>query len=228
MTDEASKVVQQRPARTRYEATYFVESYDRLRYHGLGGRYNNWRLRRLLGKAVKALPAGALVLDVPCGTGRIDNWLLRASLRVIAADISAAMLAVARRKVRPTPFSAGFLNADAGRLPLRSRSVEAVFSIRLLHLIDRPARLAVLSEMARVTRQWVVVEYRTIEKRVKAAKRVVIQRLTGRPRPRKKMALADVEHELSLCGLVAERYYFPSRWFSGSVVVIARRRDTTG
>src|SRR3989442_1673113 len=95
----------------RYQDTDVAEAYDRQRFHSPRGRYNNWRLRRLLNKVLEGLSPGSVVLDIPCGTGRIDNWLLNASLRVIAADISMEMLAVARQKVRPMPSWLGFLSS---------------------------------------------------------------------------------------------------------------------
>ena len=216
-------VVGRCPVAVRYQDTDVAEAYDRQRFHSPRGRYNNWRLRRLLNKVLEGLSPSSVVLDIPCGTGRIDNWLLNASFRVIAADISMEMLAVARREVRPMPWWLGFLRADAGHLPFRSRSVDGVLCIRFLHLLDQQARLRCLNEMARVTRQWVVVEYR-IERPVKAAKRALIRWLTGRT-GRKKMMVSGIADELSKCGLLADRYYFVSRWFSGSVLVMAHRQE---
>jgi 2-polyprenyl-3-methyl-5-hydroxy-6-metoxy-1,4-benzoquinol methylase len=76
----------------RYQSAHAGAAHDRRRFHILGSRYNNWRLRRLLNKPLRSLPPGSIVLDIPCGTGRIDNWLLNLSLRVIAADISREIL----------------------------------------------------------------------------------------------------------------------------------------
>jgi ubiquinone/menaquinone biosynthesis C-methylase UbiE len=212
-----------RPVAVRYQDPDVAEAYDRGRFHSLGGRYKNWRLYRLLNQILKSLPPHSLVLDMPCGTGRIDNWLLKASARVIAADISSEMLVVARQKIRPKSSWLGFLRADASHLPFRSRSVDGVLSIRFLHLLDRQGRRRVLNELARVARQWTVVEYR-VERPVKAAKRALIRRLTGRT-GRKRMGIADIAVELAACGLTAERYYFISRWFSGSVFIMARRHS---
>ncbi len=209
-----------RPAAVRYQDTDVAEAYDRRRFDSLGGRYKNWRLRRLLNKILKSLPPGSTVLDIPCGTGRIDNWLLKTPVRVIASDISRAMLGVARQKVRPTSLWLGFLRADANRLPFRSGSVDGVLSIRFLHLLDQRARLRALDELARVARRWAVVEYR-VERPVKAAKRAIIRWCTGRT-GRKKMTVADIADERNECGLVGDGYYFISRWFSGSVLVKAR------
>jgi ubiquinone/menaquinone biosynthesis C-methylase UbiE len=213
-----------RPAAVRYQDPAVANAYDRQRFHHPRGQYNNWRLRRLLHKALGNLPAGSVVLDVPCGTGRIDNWLLNARLRVVAADISSEMLAVARQKVRPTASWLGFLRADADHLPLRSRSVDVVLCIRFLHLLDREARLRVLSEVARVARRGVIIEFR-VERRVKRAKRALVSWLTGGA-ARKKMTVFEISGELSRCGLLVDRHDFVSRWFSGSVLVTACHQDS--
>jgi len=212
-----------RRAAIRYQDPVVANAYDRQRFHHPRGRYHNWRLRKLLDKALGILSPGSVVLDIPCGTGRIDNWLLNASLRVIAADISSEMLAVARRKVRPTASWLGFLRADADHLPLRSRSVDVVLCIRFLHLLDHEARLSVLSEIARVAKGSAIVEFR-VERRVKTAKRALVSWLTRRA-TRKKMTVFEIADELSRCGLLVDRYYFVSRWFSGSVLVTARHQD---
>ncbi len=219
---QAARRSNRRPATVRYQATGVAEGYDR-RFEGIRGRYNNWRLRRLLRDVTKRLPPHAVVLDMPCGTGRIDRWLLEESFHVVAADVSGAMLEVARRKMGPVPAGSELLAADAHCLPFRSKSVDAVFSIRFVHLLDRAARLAALTELARVSRDWVLVEYRGIEKPGRAAKRAIAAALTGQPACPRKMRVTEIATELDACGLAPERYYFPSRLFSGSVLVLARR-----
>jgi hypothetical protein len=65
-----------RPLSIEYQSHDVAETYDRRRFHSLGGRYNNWRLHRLLNSILQRLPRGSVVLDIPCGTGRIDHCLL--------------------------------------------------------------------------------------------------------------------------------------------------------
>jgi SAM-dependent methyltransferase len=209
------------PPAVRYQAADVAETYDRRRFCRLSGRYNNWRLRRLLRRCLRNLPPHSIVLDVPCGTGRIDNWLLEKLLRVVAADISNEMLAVARRRIGRTSSWLGFVRADAERLPFRTGSVDAVVSIRFLHLLDRDARLTVLREAARVARQWVLIEYRGLDKRIKMAKRALVRRLTGREVGRNRI-IPGIIDELNECGLRVQSYFLISRWFSGSVLILAR------
>jgi len=209
----------------RYQNRDVATIYDRHRYESPIGRYKNWWLKRQLARLVAAVPPGGLVLDLPCGTGRIDNWLLEAPVRVIASDISAEMLDVARQKVRPTAGWLGFMRAEAGRLPFRSGSIEGVFSIRFFHLLDQPVRLAALSEMARVAKGWVVIEYGRMETPIKAAKRVIMRWTTGRVE-QGRMSQAQLAEEFHKCGLVIDHTIYLNRWLSGSILVRGRHQGS--
>ena len=221
--DQQGAAPAKRSVSVRYQDSQVVEAYDRRRFYSLSGRYKNWRLHSMLARVLTMVPPGGVVLDMPCGTGRIENWLLEAPVRVIAADISAEMLAMARQKTRTDAGRVGFMRTDAGRLPFRSGSIEIVFSIRFFHLIDQQTRLAVLTELARVAKRGVVVEYRRVDTPMKAVRRAVQGWLTGRTQ--QIMTPSTIAEEFGKCGLVIEEQWYPSRWFSGSVVVRARHQD---
>ena len=212
-----------RSVATKYQSAAVAEDYDRRRFRGVIGRYNNWRLLCLMTKILRCIGPGALAVDVACGTGRIEPCLLKGHWRVISLDISGAMLVVAQRKFPMSLAAPWFLRGDAHELPLRSRSVDAAFCIRFLHLLDAGARRTILGELMRVTRRWVVVEYRGLAKPLRRARHVVTRWITGHRH--RSLTLADIAHELSECGLTLERHYHQSRWFSGSVVVVACRAD---
>src|SRR5262249_14693579 len=73
------------------------------------------------------------VLDAPCGTGILGGFLRGLGFRVLGADISPAMLDVARERGP----AVGLVRVDLERPPLRARSVDAVVSTRfLMHLPD--------------------------------------------------------------------------------------------
>jgi len=105
------------------------------------------------------LPAGALVLDVPCGTGRWIRTLTRRGLRYIGGDVSLAMIGEARTVVEADQ-TLGFVNADVGRLPFADRSVDCVIIWRLLHHVGQAEyRQAMLREAARISRGKVLVSF---------------------------------------------------------------------
>jgi SAM-dependent methyltransferase len=97
------------------------------------------------------IPQDGILLDVGCGPANVTALLARAvgpNGLVLGVDRSEAMLARAVRAQSGPQI--GFLRADAQRLPLRDRTVDAVVSVAVLHLVPDP--VMALAEMARVLR----------------------------------------------------------------------------
>lgn len=97
------------------------------------------------------LRAGDRVLDAGCGTGRALPPLraaVGASGVVLGADLTPAMLREAVRAGRDRDGQ--LLLADVAALPLRSRSLDAVFGAGLISHLGNPAEN--LRELARVVR----------------------------------------------------------------------------
>jgi SAM-dependent methyltransferase len=103
------------------------------------------------------LPPGARVLDIGGGPGRYALWLAAQGHRVVLADLSPALLAIARRQVAESPASSAIeaiVEADACDL---SRWPDVSFDAALsfgpfYHLIDAGERDRAAAELARVTR----------------------------------------------------------------------------
>jgi SAM-dependent methyltransferase len=92
---------------------------------------------------IDALPlAGATVVDLAAGTGKLTRLLLAAGAEVIALEPVDAMRAVVRAL---TPAAAALAEA----LPIRSASVDVVTVGQAFHWFDAPLALA---EIARVLR----------------------------------------------------------------------------
>lgn len=133
-----------------YDGIYlFYEKANSFLTFGLD-RY--WR-RRAAALAVKAAPGAADALDACCGTGDFTRALRGAfgpALKITGADLSAAMLSVAR----PKDTSIEFVQAEAKALPFPDASFDLVtisFATRNLS-IDREKLLAALREFRRVLR----------------------------------------------------------------------------
>lgn len=75
------------------------------------------------------LPPGSRILDVGCGGGRNLAYLRDRGHRVVGVDGSAKLLAHAAAKVGPTAVA----RADLVRLPLRSRSFDAIHCVAAIH-----------------------------------------------------------------------------------------------
>ena len=136
-----------------YDARWGYRSFDARRYEarrygGVVRRLNHRLLLRALAKGLHGVRAGGVVLDAPCGTGVLADFLRGLGFRVLGADISPAMLDVARERGPVV----GHVRADLERAPLRPGCVDAVVSTRfLMHLPAtlRPRMLRALATLAR-------------------------------------------------------------------------------
>lgn len=81
-------------------------------------------------------PAGALTLEIGCGTGKNTGFLAQVSGRVLALDFSQGMLSAARKKV--TAANVAFCQADLTRpWPARDASVDRIAcDLVLEHIAD--------------------------------------------------------------------------------------------
>jgi ubiquinone/menaquinone biosynthesis C-methylase UbiE len=101
--------------------------------------------------AVLAELPPARTLDVACGTGFLTQHLPGA---VTGLDQSAAMLELASARV-PT---AGFVQADALRLPFRDAAFDRVFTSHFYGHLEEAERVRFLAEARRVAPELVVVD----------------------------------------------------------------------
>src|ERR1700722_9044280 len=63
------------------------------------------------------LPAGARILDAPCGHGRIARRLAVAGMEVTGVDLTPTYLEQARRETDPVPAVVTYLEGAARNLP---------------------------------------------------------------------------------------------------------------
>ena len=104
-------------------------------------RLETTAVRELLG----ALDKLSTALDLPAGTGRLASLLADVAERVILADVSSAMLEVAREGLSNLPVE--YVQTDAKAIALADGSVDLVFCHRLLnHVRDAGIRACILRE----------------------------------------------------------------------------------
>ncbi len=114
----------------------------------------------LVRKAMASIPAGESVLDIPCGGGRMSLLLWRAGYPVTAADVSPAMVELARQafadaeapiEVRCEDLESTLYGADA---------FDNVFCFRLFHHFpSEELRHQAAAELCRIARQRIVISY---------------------------------------------------------------------
>jgi SAM-dependent methyltransferase len=174
--------------------------YEQRRYGGFVRRLNHRLLERALAKGLARVPRGGVVLDAPCGTGILADFLRGRGLRVLGADISPAMLEVARER---GPVI-GHVRADLELPPLRPGSVDAVVSTRFFMHLPAELRPRVFAALARLARGPLVATV-CHPYTVKSAGRA-LRRALGRPAKRSpRLTRMELEREVAAAGLRLER-----------------------
>jgi ubiquinone/menaquinone biosynthesis C-methylase UbiE len=163
-------------------------------------------------KAVAGLPAGSRVLDLPCGTGRLESMLLGKGFKVVAADYSTPMLEQARALHEEALADSGvagrlrFERQDVMKTTYANGEFDAVICNRLFHHYPEPeTRRAALGELSRIFTDRLVLSYydsfslSTLRFRLR-------NRLRGKiPRDRIPIPYADFRRDFESCGLRAVR-----------------------
>lgn len=115
---------------------------------------------RLIDRAFALIPAGASVLDAPCGGGRVALHLAQRGFRVAAADLSDAMVAIAKETMSQQHIACAVEKQDVEGFTYSDRGFDAVVCFRLFHHFPNPViRERVVKELCRVAGRFVVLSY---------------------------------------------------------------------
>lgn len=211
------------PARKRYQNKSYATHYDRARYGGILGRIKNWNTLVTIEKALKNLRGGSLILDVPCGTGRLSPLILHNGFKWLGADISYEMMEVAREKTSKFKNAIGNVRLESEHMPFNSDSIDCVASIRFIyHVPTIEGRIAILREMRRISKKWVIIDYnypnpvRTLYRR--------IGYLVKPPKRKRRLSMREIYDELEAAGLKVYRTFPVSRMLSDNVILLCEKQ----
>jgi SAM-dependent methyltransferase len=116
--------------------------------------YDRWE-RTLIERALAPL-SRRQVIDLGCGTGRVTGFLAARGARVVAIDNAPEMLARCRAHPSSMPSADGaspsLVQAEAGRLSLRTGTMDAAVCVGLLEHLPADIRRRALGELVRVVR----------------------------------------------------------------------------
>ncbi len=146
-------------ANQHYKNEKVAKEYDAVRFSSLAGRvFNNWE-RSIIKRCFRDLPRETVVLDLPCGTGRLADALLESGLRVHGADVSSEMLDVA--KARLTAYGERFTTEvmDAFKQTGAKPRFEATLCARVLMHFPLETQIGFLRGVASNTRSTVVLNH---------------------------------------------------------------------
>jgi ubiquinone/menaquinone biosynthesis C-methylase UbiE len=208
-----------RAKQAHYQAAEVARDYDAMRFATPHQRRSTDKKWRLIERAIgHELAAGARVLDVPSGTGRFTSRLVERGWHVVDADLSLPML-----RANTHDGVLARVQADAEHLPFANASFDLVLCVRFLFHVPRELRAAILREMARVSRRFVIVDVRhrycwnTHVKRLRA-------RIRGARPPSKRMSLSEIDALVAASGLVLRERAWLAPGFSEKMLLVCERR----
>lgn len=179
--------------------------YEATRY---GSRYG--KLFRLVQRAAlrRSLAPVSNILDVATGTGQMLPVLSSFAVRVVASDLTPAMLLEAKRNCAGDErifYAVG----DAMRLPYADGAFDIVASSRFLHLFEPATQRLLVAEMARVLRPGgiLVVDFYGLDARRIFSVPVLIYRTLLRKRPENdyRVTIREALEMIGAAGLRVER-----------------------
>jgi Methyltransferase domain len=191
--------------RRRYQDRPFAQRYLRayegpIRLRTLAAWIIATRERRCVARALRECqPPPAVLLDMPCGTGKLAKVLTTMVTQVVGADLSMAMMELAKGAYQTSRFS-GFVCGSAEQLPFCTAAFDTVVCLRFMHLVPPATRRDILKELARITSRRVIVSFGvgTPFQLLRLKVRHAIIRGTSTPYPAR---FADLRIEIEEAGL---------------------------
>lgn len=202
-----------------YQSIEVAADYDEHRFRTPTRMRRNARKWAAIQKALALTNGVKLIVDLPCGTGRFTGHLARAGYEVVGSDISLEMMQQALATVGHENIK-GYVRADAEALPFRTKSADCLMSIRFLFHVDPETRRRMLREFGRVSRRWVIADYRH-----KYSFRYGVWKLTRAlgltRRPFERVSVKSMKSEFEDAGLRVAKIIAVRRWLSDKWVVLA-------
>jgi SAM-dependent methyltransferase len=186
----------------KYDAAH-AQRYFEKHQRGFWRRLNTWREAGMARRALIVAGRPQSVLDLPSGTARFWNLLAEEPQRkIFAADLNRSMFETGLRN-RPKEITSRVeaFEASAFSIPKPDNFVECVFSIRLMHHIEKAEdRLKILREFKRVSSSTIIISL-WIDGNYRAMKRQRRPVSRGPSSDRFVIPRSVIEDEFKQCGL---------------------------
>ena len=202
-----------------YQSAEVAADYDEHRFRTPKRIRRNARKWNAIERALALTTGVKTVVDLPCGTGRFTGNLARAGYEVVGSDISVEMMQQAAKLLSHRNVR-GYVRADAEAMPFAAKSVDCLMSIRFLFHVDPQTRRRMLREFGRVSRRWILADYRhKYSFRYGIWKIARTLGLTRRPFER--VSFKSMKSEFEDAGLRVVKIVAVRRWLSDKWVVLA-------
>ena len=207
---------------THYQEVAVAERYDGERFSSLPGRVFNALEKFHVRRAFKGVPRNAVLMDLPCGTGRFAEALLEEGFTVVGIDISPAMLEIARRRV--VRFGDRFQTRVADVIELARQEpgkYDVALCARVLMHFSLPEQIVFLKSVAALTRGTVVFS-QSYDTRYHRLRRGIKRAFGDQSIPaRNPVTEADLQKLLAGAGLHEVRRIRPMPLLTEAIYVVA-------
>lgn len=210
------------------------EKYFKKLGSGFWPRLSTWREIGMARKALALAGNPKTVLDLPCGTGRFWAMLAeRPDRRIFAADNSQDMINTGMG-LRPPAVTARIektFQCSAFATGLPDDFVECVFSIRLMHHIEKSEdRILMLKEFRRISSATIIISL-WVDGNYTAWRRTKLERkraLSGYKGPRNRFVIKqeDIEREIAAAGLSVVAHIDFLKYFDKKRIYVLRTRTS--
>jgi SAM-dependent methyltransferase len=152
--DRTSKAYQQNYQKDQRAATYNAKYRDRWTK-----RISTWREFGLLDRLLRNQGRCNVLLDLPCGGGRLSPPMARYTDLLIEADVALGQVRYIREHGRVSTRQVWMI-ASGFQIPLRDASVDGTVCVRLTHHLPTEAeREQLVRELLRVSRRFLIMSF---------------------------------------------------------------------
>lgn len=205
---------------THYRDPEIASSYDEYRFSSTLGKWGHEREVRAFIRALDRTYGVTTALDAPCGTGRMTRVLINKGIRVTGVDISRHMINEAKKKIVFEGKIIDFAEGDITDLQFKDDSFDLVTCIRLFGHVPVNVRIRMLSEMRRVTRKWVIVNYFYVTSLTKLKRRIKRSMFHKYEGVKYSVTKSQMRREFSESRLREECITFSRRYYSEEVYTL--------
>lgn len=204
----------------RYKKAEVADEYDMKRFSSVKGRLTDKLEKYWIKKALKVANVQGRVLDLPCGTGRMTEMLLRMGHIVTAGDISERMMNHAKERIKSYADRVQFQKCDLEDIKFGENVFDLILTVRLLHHIPESIHNKVLQQLYRTTKKWVIISFSN-KYTLQSIKRDIISIFTNTDRY--SIAPSSFKREVNEAGFKIVKYYPIMPIISESVFVLLEK-----
>jgi SAM-dependent methyltransferase len=191
--DQTSKAYQQ-----NYQKDQRAEAYNAKYRERWTKRISTWREFGLLDKMLRNQGLSKVLLDLPCGGGRLSPPLARYTDLLIEADVALGQLRYGRIHGRASTRQV-WMSASGFHIPLRDASIDGTVCVRLTHhLPTETERERLVRELLRVSKRFLIMSFFDYHSPKNTLRR--LRRPFNRKPPKSTMKVRELQRLAQDCG----------------------------